>query len=294
MVDMVKDQAETSGFSQIVTGYTRCWNGQSSSLLDQCWTNCATRISSCRNLVCGSSDHNLIEIIVRLKGINKSPKETVKRNCKNFNSKTFKEMVAGIDWTEVLESNDVDISYDLFETKIRNILDRLAPMKKVQISSKHKSWLTDSTRELIVQRDKTREEARTSGEDSKWRDYRTLRNECTSRVRKDRAKQYSDTFVNIDKNKDSKDLYNQAKTMLGWNSGKFPESFLVDGVVTNSPRQVANIQLNYFNDKIHKLISDLPQATGDPCRYLLKSMRRWRMRNDRNTQTKRNHSPPNH
>ena len=154
MVDMFKDQAETSGFSQIVTGYTRCWYGQSSSLLDQCWTNCATRISSCRNLVRGSSDHNLIEIIIRLKGINKSPKETVKINRKNFNSETFKEMVAGIDWTDILESNDMDISYDLFETKIRNILDHLTPMKKVQISSKHKSWLTDSTRELIVQRDK--------------------------------------------------------------------------------------------------------------------------------------------
>ena len=140
MVDMVKDQLETLGFAQIVTGITWCQKGQS-SLLDQCWTNCGTRISSCRNLVCGASDHNLTEITIRIKGINKSPKETIKIQRNNFDVEHFKTRASEFDWMDVLDSEDVDVSYDLFETKIRKLLDEISPMKKVQISSKHKSWL---------------------------------------------------------------------------------------------------------------------------------------------------------
>ena len=102
----------------------------------------------------------MVEIIIRIKGINKSPKEVIKRQRKDFNLELFKEKANIIDWTKLLETEDVNVSYDMFENLIRNILDKLAPMKKVKIKSNHKSWLTPATRDLITLRDKKREEAR--------------------------------------------------------------------------------------------------------------------------------------
>ena len=40
MVDMTKNKIEIEGFTQSVIGYTRFWPGQTSSLVDQCWSNC--------------------------------------------------------------------------------------------------------------------------------------------------------------------------------------------------------------------------------------------------------------
>ena len=68
MVNMMKNEVETLGYSQSIVGPTRFWPGQNSSLIDQCWTNSPELLLSSRNLADGTSDHNPIEIMVRLKG----------------------------------------------------------------------------------------------------------------------------------------------------------------------------------------------------------------------------------
>ena len=65
-------------------------------------------------------------------------------------------------------------------------------------------------------------------------------------VKKDRVTQYKATHLDINARKDTKDLYNQLKSQLGWNTGKAPESFLVDGTSVTAPRRMANVQLEFF------------------------------------------------
>ena len=112
-------------------------------------------------------------------------------------------------------------------------------------------------------------------------EYRKLRNDCTSMVRKDRIKRYKEIHIDIDERKDTRDLYNQTKAQLGWNSSKTPETFLVDGMSVSAPRKLANIQLKYFNNKIKSLVDNLPPVSGDPCRYLVLALSKWRNRMDR-------------
>ena len=96
-------------------------------------------------------------------------------------------------------------------------------MKKIQITNKHKSWIKDETRLLILRRDLKKEEARITNNDSSWRDYRKLRNECTTLVRKDRIQQFKDLHNDINERKDTRDLYKEVKSHLGWNNSKTPE-----------------------------------------------------------------------
>ena len=109
MVNTVKNNIEVLGFAQIVTGITRSWPGQASSLLDQVWTNCGTRIVSCRNIVHGASDHNLVELTLRTKGSHKSPREVIKRQRQNFDPESYKRRASEIDWTDVLSTNNLDL-----------------------------------------------------------------------------------------------------------------------------------------------------------------------------------------
>ena len=217
----------------------------------------------------------------RTKGSNSAPREVIKRQRKNFNLEAFKQKASMIDWTPVLNEVNVDLSYDKFETNIRNLLDEISPMKKVQITNKHKSWLKYETRILIVKRDLKKEEARITNDDSSWMEYRKLRNECTSLVRKDKIQQFKDLHGDINDRKDTRDLYREVKSQLGWNNCKTPETFLVDGRAVHSPVQLANLQLEYFNRKIKQLIDNLPPLNADPCKYLIQAMEKWRTINQR-------------
>ena len=89
MTDLVKTEIETLGFLQYVTKNTRSWPGQEDSLLDQCWSAHPHRIISCRNLVRASSDHNLIEVILRIKGKPSYAGEILSRNRKDFNIESY-------------------------------------------------------------------------------------------------------------------------------------------------------------------------------------------------------------
>ena len=80
MVELGKDRMETQGFNQIIIGETRFWPGTPSSLLDQCWTNCGARIIKAANILKVISDHNMLELEIRIKGSGSANKEILTRD----------------------------------------------------------------------------------------------------------------------------------------------------------------------------------------------------------------------
>ena len=51
---------------------------------------------------------------------------------------TFKNDIANIEWLDVLQADNQDISYDLFITKIKTIYERCFPLSTVKIKRKTK------------------------------------------------------------------------------------------------------------------------------------------------------------
>ena len=70
-------------------------------------------------------------------------------------------------------------------------------------------------------------------------------------------------------------LYKMTKEHLGWKSGDPPQAFQLDGAKISSPKQMADIQMDYFNCKIEKLIQDIPPKTEDPVQILRDRMQNW-------------------
>ena len=74
MMEMLQTQVELMGFQQLVRGDTRFWPNTSDSLVDHCWTNHMLKVAAVKNLTRARSDHNLLLITIRVKGLNHYPK----------------------------------------------------------------------------------------------------------------------------------------------------------------------------------------------------------------------------
>ena len=193
----------------------------------------------------------------------------------DFNLAEYVNRVKNIDWTNLFDTEDVDIANDIFENNIRNILDEMAPLRKIQIKTKNTTWLAPDTKDSIRMRDLCRTQAANTGDRNKWSEYKTLRNRCTALVRRDKKQKFTSIFDKIDEERNTKELYSVTKSRLGWNTGGTPETFLINGKTVSSPRIMASHQLEYFSQKISTLMSKLPARSDDPCSYLIKAMNKW-------------------
>ena len=83
MVENTKLDIETSGFFQLVEGQTRSWTNQDDSCLDHVWTNYPGKVIKIRNVVRAISDHNVVELQIRIRGkisdTSRNPEEKKKK-----------------------------------------------------------------------------------------------------------------------------------------------------------------------------------------------------------------------
>ena len=112
MTEMVKDKIVTQGFSQLVHGPTRFWPNCEDSLIDQAWSNTPEQIISVSNVVNSVADHNVIEMIIRLKGRISTPKEVISRIITNLNFERYKLKISNIDWTLLYAMTDINLTYN--------------------------------------------------------------------------------------------------------------------------------------------------------------------------------------
>ena len=82
-------------------------------------------------------------------------------------------------------------------------------------------------------------------------------------------------YVKFQENKDSKGLYSFTKKKMGWKNGGTPQSFQIDGKMYTKPKIMADLQMNFYQNKIKKLVTKLPPQTANPLSTLQEVMRRW-------------------
>ena len=172
MTDIVKDKIESLGFHQLIQGPTRFWPHTPDYLIDQVWTNAPEMVTSSRNILHIVADHNVIELCIRMKGKQYHPRETIKRKRTNFDLLRYIDKISKINWEPMYSQTDLNLAYTYFEDNVLQILESEAPMTKVQISNKHKNWISPQTRSLISDRNTAREQARLQDSDILWQHYK--------------------------------------------------------------------------------------------------------------------------
>ena len=160
-------------------------------------------------------------------------------------------------------------------TKLLGLLDSEAPWTLTQNRKSFKKWISQETKLKITERDKVRESARTSKSEAQWKLYRTLRNECTSRVKKERVNFFEKNYTELEKSHDVRGTYEMMKNQAGWKISGPPRNFLINGKMDNSPIRMANAQLDYFNDKLSEIQNSLPRNNTDPMEILEDALAKW-------------------
>ena len=275
MVDQVKDNIETCGFLQLITGHTRVWQQQADSLLDHVWSNCPARILRTWNDTRGSSDHNVIGVEVVCKDVRQGGDNIVKRVWKKFDKTSCLTDFKNTSWQDVLEETNVNVANALMEEKICRIMDKHAPFQTVQVRSNYKKWISDKTKVEMNLRDTARERARATNLDCHWEEYRSRRNSCTQLQRQDKKKHLNDLFENIEKEADTAKLFSTTRELLGWKRSGPPKCFDMDGRLVRKQKELADCQASFYEQKVQKIKMKIPQVNVDPLKFFKRNFKRW-------------------
>ena len=110
-----------------------------------------------------------------------------------------------------------------------------------------------------------------------WSLFKRLRNKCSLQVKKDRSSYFSSLNKICTEKGDSASLFKLAKKLMNLKNSGTPTCFSKNGKMVTAPREIANIQLNFYIEKIEKLIQNLPNDHVDPLISLKNALRRWGM-----------------
>ena len=120
----------------------------SKTLIDNVFYNNASNNIISGNIATSISDHLTQFLLVprQLTGVQQH-KVKEKRSFCNFDSKAFEKDIENIDWNRTLQipSGNPNLSFQLFLSKIDNLLDKHCPLKKPskrKLRTKSKPWIT--------------------------------------------------------------------------------------------------------------------------------------------------------
>ena len=120
-----------------------------------------------------------------------------------------------------------------------------------------------------------RKKLETTNNPPDWVDYRRRRNDCTLRQRNDKSKFLSETFKKIESEKDIGKLFKTTTQLLGSTTAGPPSCLMKDGRTTMKQEEIAEIQSEYYTEKIKKIRNSLPKVNIDPLWLLKKIFTKW-------------------
>ena len=266
LIEVLFEKIIPLGVSQCVTGATRSWPNQEDSGLDHVYTNKPDKLSPVLTINQGGSDHKLLFVTRFSKSLQRNVRYIRKRIFKNFDQNQFKEEVKELKWWDVYSCECVNTAVGLLSSKLTAILDRLAPMKKIQIRACYAPWLSEESKLLMKQRDDAQKQAARTKSSDDWRTYKGLRNSVNNRLKTEKKAWQTNQFD--EKANDCSKLWRSIKSMLQWKTTGPPTQLFHNGQLINSPSGLAQNMNTFFTEKTSRLRDALPPPTADPLQTL--------------------------
>ena len=181
---------------QLIRSYTRVavthtddgYPTVSKTLIDHFSTNKPDYILNVDIIETGMVDHYMINGIrkVNASRLNSSKKQRLAetRSLKRYNKALFQQDLQEIDWDCILTplADEPSKMVTTFQEIFESLLNVHAPLKVKQLRNEFAPWLTSSVRDLMTKRDRMKKAA--TKNPHLWPNYKELRNQCTSAIRK--------------------------------------------------------------------------------------------------------------
>ena len=260
---LVQNICNTNNFTQLVTEPTRTMhnsvnNTTEISCIDHVYCNARHKCSPPKVISCGTSDHDIISY-VRYSKVPPSTARTIRRRSyKEFIEEDYLNDMSAVDWTDVYTSADVDTATEIFTKKFNHVLNAHAPWIKFQKRKYFSPWLTQATKDMMIQRDLWKKKASdlaklTPGfvsEDQKaaWVEYKRLRNLVNNKKKYDENNYKRDRIEQVAG--DPSKLWCKSKEFMDWKSTGTPTQIEVNNVLITSASKIAEVMNCFFIEKV--------------------------------------------
>ena len=263
---LVQSTCNASNFSQLVTEPTRLMHNSVAgttdvSCLDHVYCNAKYKCSNPNVVPFGASDHDLVTY-TRYSKEPPVPARTIrKRSYKEFIPSNFIADLSEVDWADVYTCTDVDLAVDIFTRKFRQVLNVHAPWVIFQQRKHFTPWITDETKDLMVQRDLWKQKAKdlalispgtASDEEKKaWTEYKSYRNKINNKKGFDELQYKKNKF---EENANSPDKsWKCAKNFMKWKSTGTPAQIEIDGNLVTKASLIAMHMNDFFINKVRTI-----------------------------------------
>lgn len=167
------------------------------SLIDLIVTTKANMVRQCGVLPLGISDHSLVYATLKLKSKRPPPKIVRSRNFKRCDIQDFQKDIERIPFhvLDIFEDKD-DVLWG-WNLLFNDVCDVHAPYKDVKVRSVCSPWINSEIRLKMNKRFKLFKVATRTKDPVKWKEYKRLRNEITTDVRRAKTKHFKNQLLEI-------------------------------------------------------------------------------------------------
>ena len=230
------------------TEATRFWSGCRPSLLDQFVSDCPSFIDNVTSYHGHISDHDIVTMQYHTNELKEEQQFRMVRNWANLTPENMMVMIMkNVKLNSILSMHQTNKVWNIFLEEINTIINTLAPAHIIQIKSNHEPYMNEELKEYVKEADEQLDKAITSGAIEEWRLYRQLRNQLYKWIENSKKIHFQNILST------TKNMWKTVQKYGTKMSNKIPSRIIVDGLMTNSPKKVANAMNSFYIEKVKSI-----------------------------------------
>ena len=283
-VDSFYNEISSYSFRPLILQPSRV-TSNSHTLIDNIFINDLACFSTGGNITSSISDHfSQFAQIDIFEKIHTTKKARYSRDWKNFNRDRFNYELSNLNWANVTSlENDTNTSLSNFYSKIIDLLDHMAPVKRLTKKEKgliERPWITSGILKSMISRDKIhsdfRKEKNIDAKSILFNAYKRKRNMVTLLIRLSKKQYYNDYFIEHQSN--VKKTWEGIRSLLNVNKkgDTSINKLLHNNTEITNPLEMANAMNNFFVNIGKTVEGKIPQGNkrfsdflGDSNRFII-------------------------
>ena len=223
--------------------------GQSSTIIDNIFTNMIDSKIICGNILTHISEHFPQFLILGNANICYNCQDTLMYDYSTFNERNFINDFSKIDFNYLNYGSDVNSSYNKFLDDVTSLVSKHIPnikCSKRELKYRSKPWICNRIKKMMRIRDRLLRKWRHSKSESAFNVYKRFRNRVPNEIKKSKKNYFQNYFM---ENKNSmKKLWHGIKSIISNNSSYSSISKIKDkhGNLTSNPSEIPNVFNDFF------------------------------------------------
>jgi len=222
------------------------------SLLDHIYSSDTRSVKKCGCMHLSQSDHLAVYISYNNSEKKSTEKKVIyKRDHRFYDKQAIATLCETEDWSDVYNTADTQECYNILEKKLTNIVNTVAPLRKVIICEKH-PISNHALRSLENRRRTLYKRMKNSKTNKSIKDYKLIKKKIKTKVKDI----YKAEISKMLKNRNMKNLWQGVNTICGRNTSQTEHLNLLDPVSGNNvsdSKVCADIFSRTFQNKVGKL-----------------------------------------